>query len=802
MAATLRQIVRSLARSPGFTAVVLVTFALGIGATAAISSVVRHVLLRPLPLAQPYRLVQVWTAMPDAGIPQLAVAHAEYLDYRAATRLLAEAGAYTERTAALTGRGEPAQVSAVLTTPSLWTVLGAPPAAGRTIAEGDDAAGAEPVAVLSDGLWRSRFGADPGAVGGTIVLDGVSRRIAGVMPAEFRFPDDGAELWLPITLDPARRDNHHLSVIGRLRDGVELDRLQPEMDAIVAGWARQYTHAHPMFAVALVDQVLGPARRPLGVLFAAVVLVLAIAAANVTGLLLARGEARRRELGVRAALGAGRAALVRLLLAESLLLALAGGALGVVVAKLGLRAILALEPGNLPRAGEIRLDAPVLLFAFGLAVLSGAAAGIVSAWRASRPDVAEILRGSGERTAAGGSRQRLRSALVIAETATAVVLIAGSTLLLRSLANLMRVDPGLEPGHVLTAQLSLPPGRYPKPADVQAFYDALLGRLAAAPGVRSAALVNSLPMRDPIRMVLVGGAWQPAGAEPVGADVVMVSERFGETLGNPVLRGRGFTPADRAGAQRVAALNETAARTLFGDGEAVGRIVTLVQSEPRDAPIEIVAVVRDVPTVGLGTDVRPQVYVPLAQAVTGIRGLTRAVSVVVRTEAAPERFADTLRREVRALDAELPLARVETMERVVAASLRPQRFQSLLLGSFASLALVLAAVGLYGLLAHVAAQRRREFGVRLAVGAAPWQVVALVLRSGLGLTGAGIVIGVAGALAAGRLLRGLVFGVATSDPATLAVAAAVILAAAAVASAVPARRAAAVDPAVTLRDGS
>lgn len=801
MAALPRQIVRSLVRSPGFTAVVLLTVALGVGAATTLSSILRHVLLRPLDFPLPDRLVQVWTAMPDAGIPQLAVGHAEYLDYRSATRLLAEVGAYTQRTTALTGRGEPAQLDAVLTTPSLWAVLGVPAALGRTVAAGDDAPGAEPVAVLSDGLWRSRFGADLGVIGAGIALDGVTRRVVGVMPPRFRLADGGADVWLPAILDPNRRDNHHLLVVGRLRDGVELGELQPEMDAIVAEWGRQYTHAHPMFAVSLVDQVLGPVRRPLGVLFAATLLVLAIATANVAGLLLARGEARRRELGVRTALGASRFALVRLLLAESLALALAGGALGVALARFGLRAVLAIEPGNLPRGDEIRLDAPVLLFALLLAVLAGVAAGLASAWRAARPDIAEILRGSGERTAAGGSRQRLRGALVVTQTATAVVLVAGSALLLRSLANLLRVDPGLAPDHVLTAQLSLPPGRYPRAAEVQGFYDALLERLATAPGVRSAALVNSLPMRDSIRMVLVGGPWQPAGAEPLGADVVMVSERFAETLGSPVLRGRGFTAADRPGAQRVAALNETAARTLFGDGEAIGRAVTLVQSEPRDAPIEIVAVVRDVPTLGLGTEVRPQVYVPLSQAVAGIRGLTRAVSVAVRTEASPERLTEVLRREVRALDPELPLARLETMERVVAATLRPQRFQTLLLGSFAGLALVLAAVGLYGLIAQVAVQRRREFGIRLAVGASPWRVVTLVLRGGLGLAGLGIAIGAVAALATGRLLRGLLFGVEAGDPTSLAVSALVILAAAALASAVPALRAAAVDPAETLREG-
>lgn len=800
MLTTLRQLVRSLRRAPVSSAVVVVTFALGIGATTAVYSVVSHVLLQPLPYPEPQRLVQAWTRMPEAGIDQLPFGHGEYLDYRAESRLMAEVGAYTERPVILTGAGEPAKLTAAATTVSLWTVLGVNAEVGRHLQEGDDVSGAEPVMVLSHALWKSRFGGDPAIIGRNVEVDGTARRVVGAMPRLFAHPRREVQLWLPIVLDPARRDNHHLFVLGRLRPAARFEGVQAEMDAIVARWARAYTHSHPMTAVSYEQQLLGPVRQPLLLLLGAVVVVLLIASANVAGLLLARGEARQRELAVRASMGAGRWVLVRRLVGESLLLALAGGALGLAVAKLGLRAILALLPQGLPRGEAIALDLPVLAFTLGVAVLAGIVAGAAPAWRVSRPDLASILRGSGERTAAGSTRQRLRCVLVVTETALAVVLVADATLLLRSLAVLSRVDSGLDPAGVLSAQVALPTSRYAGAPEVQGFYDRLLERVRALPGVRSAALVNSLPMRDTIRLILVSGSWQPPGAEPVVADVVMVTPDYFAALGNPVVRGRAFVDGDRPGAARVVALNQTAAKSFFGSRDPLGQTVSVRQAEPQQPAFEIVGVVADVPTQGLGTDVRPQVYMPLAQALTGIRGVTRSVSLVVRTSAAPETLAGPVRKAIRELDDRLAVSNLETMDEVVAASLRPQRFQSVLLASFAALALVLAAVGLYGLLAHVVGLRRREFGIRLAVGARAGQLHAMVLRQGLALTAIGLAIGLAGALASGRLLAGVLFGVTAGDPTSLAATCAVLLATAALATYLPARRAAASDPVAVLRE--
>lgn len=795
-----RQALRSLQRIPLFSAVAVLTFALGIGATTAIYSVVSRVLIRPLALPDPGRLVTVWSRMPSAKIEQLPLAHAEYLDYRAETTLMDEVGAYTVLPATLTGVGDPVKLQAGLTTASLWSVVRIPPELGRTLAKGDDVKGAEPVAVLSHALWRSRLGADPGVVGRMIVLDGTPRRVVGVMPPSFDFTQSAPDIWVPYVLDPARRDNHHLLVLGRMKAATSFAMLQPEMDAIVARWSKTYSHSHPIFALPLREVIVGAVRTPLAILLAAALLVLLVCATNVAGLQLARGEARQRELAVRAAVGAGRLQLVRPLVLESVMLALAGGALGLLVAQGALAAMLSLAGGSLPSVGAISVDLPVLAFAFALSLLTGLLAGAAPAWRMSRPDLAGILKGSGERTAAGSVRQRLRSVLVVAETAIAVVLVAGAALLVRGLWAMARIDPGVDADHVLAAQVSLPASTYPKAVDVVAFYDRLLERLAALPGVRSAALVNSLPMRDDGRLILVGGPWQPPNTEPTGAQVLMVSPSYFDTLGTRVLRGRRFTAGDRTGAARVAALNQTAARALFGDADPLGKTLSIVQAQPREPGFEVVAVVQDARSAGLGSAAPLQVYLPLSLAVTDIRGVTRNVSVALKTAVEPAGLAAPLRRAIWALDPTLAVAKVETMGRVVAASLGPQHFQAALLVSFALLALLLAAIGLYGLLSHVVGLRRRELGIRLALGARPGQLLALVLRQGLVLTGLGVAGGAAAALASGRLIGGLVQGIGGADPVSLAATALVLLATAALASFLPARRAATVNPAATLRE--
>jgi putative ABC transport system permease protein len=795
-----RQTLRSLRRSPLFSTMAVLTFALGIGASTAIYSVVSRVLVRPLDLPEADRLVTVWTSMPAAGITQLAVAHAEYLDYRAETSLLEEAGAYAILSGTLTGVGDPLKLNVVGTTASLWTVLRLPPALGRTFIEGDDIAGAEPVALLSHALWQGRFGGDASVVGRTITLDGRPRRVVGVMPPAVDFTRYAPDLWVPYVLDATRRDNHHLLVVGRMKPTTSVEMLQPEMDAIVAGWAQRYTHHHPMFALPLRDVLIGDVRTPLSILLAASLLVLLISAANVAGLQLARGEARVRELAVHAALGAGRWRIARRLLVENLALAAAGGLLGVALAKVALLAILSGGAAGLPAVGAIVLDLPVLAFAFGLSLLAGIAAGAFPAWRVSRPDLAIVLKGSGERTASGSTRQRLRSGLVIAQTALAVVLVASAALLVRGLVRMTALDAGVDPDHVLAAQITLPPASYPGPEEVVAFYDRLLERLAALPGVRSAALVNSLPMRTGERWILVGGPWQPPESEPVGTQLMTVSPDYFSTLGTRVVRGRPFTAADRTGAARVAAVNQSAARAFFGEGDALGRTLSIVQAKPSDPGFEVVAVVEDALSRGPAVEASLQVYLPLALAVTDIRGVTRDVNVALKTFIEPAELAGALRTAIWELDPALAVAGIETMESLAVATLGPQRFQTTLLSSYAALALVLAAVGLYGLLAHSVGLRRREMGIRLALGADSRRLLALVLRQGLALTSLGLVAGFIASLASGRLVGRLVQGLGANDPACLAITALVLLATAALASYLPARRASLLDPARTIRE--
>ncbi|MCP4659166.1 MAG: ABC transporter permease [bacterium] len=795
----LRQAARSFFQRPGFTAVVLLTLALGIGAGTAIFSVVSHVLLRPLPYPEPERLVQIWTRFPQVRSDRFPLGHAEYWDYRAESTLYDEVAAYAERPAVLTGAGEPLRLISGHVTASLWPVLGRRPHLGRTFGEEEEEEDA-PVVVLSHGLWQRRFGGEPEIVGRTIQLDGIPRTVIGVMPAGFRFPYPEIELWVPLMLLKERRDNHHLRALGRLADDATLEQVLGEMEVISARWQEQYEHAHPFNAVTYEEELLGDVEDPLRLIFAAVGFVLVIACVNVAGLLLARGESRHRELGVRAALGAGRRRIVRQLLTESVLLGVVGGALGVLVALAGLEALLALEPGNLPRIEEVRIDVGVLIFSLAVSVVTGIVFGLVPAWRASRPNLISALHDTAARSTAGAARQGLRSVLVVAEIAVAMLLVVGAGLVLRSFWNLHHVDPGLDSSRVLAARVSLPATAYPESHDVNAFYREAVERIRALPGVRSASVVNTLPLRDGIRMVLLAGPWLPPDEDPVGVDVTMVGAEYFRTLGVPVVRGRRLTAADREDAPRVAALNQTLARMLFGDEEALGRQITILQSQPREPAWEVVAVVRDVPTVGLAQEVRPQIFVPMPQAVTQIRGVTRTASLVVKTEVDPIGLAGLVRSEIWEIDGQLAVSDLQSMESVLSASLVPQRFTTTLLAVFSGLALVLAAVGIYGLLAHVVGLRRREFGIRLALGARPEQLLRLVLGRGLLLAGLGVVLGLLGGLAASFVLESFLYGVGNHDPLSFASTAVLLAAAAALACWVPARRAARADPAVTLRE--
>ena len=796
MLQTLIQTCRSLFRHRGFTAIVILTLALGIGATTAIFSVVRHVLLSPLPYSEPERLARIWVKFPEVRSDSFPAAHQEYLDYRAENQLLEEIGAYGFGTAVLTEAGDPLRLTAALTTSSLWRVLGVEAELGRTYGEGEDQPGSEPLAVLSHGLWQRRFGGDPGIVGQTMLLDGVANTVLGVMPPSFRFPDPEVDVWLAYPLDPTRRNNHHLRMLGRMKHGVTLTQVEQEMEVLAGRWEQVHEHWHAFRAVSYSEEVLGPVRGPLTLLFVAVVSVLVIACFNVAGLLLARGESRQQELGVRAALGASRRQLLGRLLIESLILGLIGGALGVDFAHLGLKALAALEPGDLPRGEDVAIDSSVLLFALGLSLLVSLAFGLLPALKASRPRLTTVLSAAGARTTS--PRQLLRRGLVVAETAAAVTLVAGAFLLLHSFWQLRQVDPGFDPGHVLTAQVSLPASDYPEAHDVNTFYRQTAERLAALPGVRSVSVSNSLYSR--IRLVLVKGAWQSADDDWMGADVMMVSPDYFRTLGITRLAGRRFSDADGPEAPRVAVVNQALAATLFADRDPIGQHVRIEQARPREPTFEVVGLVADSRTFGLAEEVRPQIYFPLPQIVPQIRGVTRGLTLAVKTEVEPLALAPDLRSAVWAIDDKLAVSDLQTMTTVLSESLARERFLTTLLAVFGGLALVLAAVGIYALLAHVVGLRRRELGIRLALGAKPGELQRMVLSEALVLTGLGVALGLAGALASGRLIRGLLADAVATDWPSLVATPLLLIATGLLACALPAHRAATIDPAATLRE--
>jgi len=797
----LRLAARGLASRPGFAVVAVLTLALGIGANSAIFTLLHGVLLAPLPYPEPDRLARIWTQFPEDGQFRFPASAAEYLDYRDETRLFDRVAGWSCGDLVLSGEDTPQRLGACGATADLWPMLGLTAAAGRLFGPEDDRPGAEPVVLLSHSLWQRRYDGSPAVLGRRLRLDGDPTTVVGVLPEDFALRPD-AELWVPLALDRQairERSGHFLSVAGRLSPGATLEQVREEMAAVTGRWERQYDHAHPMTAEPFAEAVVGSARTPLWMLAGAVGLVLLVACANVAGLLLARGEARRREMAVRAALGASPGRLVSQVLAESVLLAGAGGALGLLLAVWGVDGLLAVVGGSLPRSGEIAVGAPVLAFTLGISLLTALVFGLLPGLRAARTGPAGELR-SGDRA---GSRSRLRGALVVAEVAVAVVLVAGSGLLVRSLWNLLQVDPGFDTEGVVAVRLDLPGSRYPERDDIAPFFPRLVDRLRALPGVASVSTTTSLPLAEGLRpegFRRLGGPGDRAGdrEEPSPMGYVGVAPGYFHTLGIP-LRGRDFTAADRAGAPRVAIVDEALARTYFPGEDPVGQRIQVLASRPDDVPFELVGVAGAVRHEALGVAPEPTVYVPHAQMVEHGFRPPRSAVVTVRTEGNPTDLGAVLRREVARMDPELALSELGSLDALRRTSVARPRLLAVLLGAFSVLALVLAAVGLYGLMAQLVGQRRREMGVRMALGADRGAVVRRVVGQGLRLTLAGLALGLAGSLGAGGLLRSLLYEVGTADPASFAATAVLLLLVALAACWLPALRAARVDPAAVLR---
>jgi predicted permease len=800
----LRYAARSLKRTPGLTIAILLTLTLGIGANSAIFTVVNGVLLRPLPFGDPARLVTAYGEFPGLELTHSRLSEPELLDLEGLPALGGVAG-YRGTRRTITGGGEPERVQALLATDNFARVLGVQPALGRFFTRDEDRPGGPAVVVLSDALWRGRFAADSGVIGRTLLLDGVPYTIVGVMPRGFALED--AVLFVPVGIDrtaPAPRAGHYLEAVARLGDGVTLAEARAQLHNLVLRLNHDVTDAYPAnmgFRLELeptTDAVVGSARPGLLTLLAAVATLLLVACANVANLLLVRAESRRRELAVRNALGAGRARLVRQLLAEGLLLALAGGGLGLLVAVLGVPELLALSPASLPRHGDIAIDRVVCGVTLLLALGTGLMFGLAPALQLTGGHLHTALKESGDRSGTR-SHGRLRRSLVALEVALAMALVVGASLLLQSFWRLRQVEVGFTPERVLTFDLALPESRYSDTAKVLGFYSSLEERLAGIPGVARVGAVSHLPLTGMVGNwdIEVEGRSVRPGDPPPSPRINIATPGYYSTLEIPLERGRGFVPADDQRSLPVAVVNGTMARRLWPGVDPIGRRFRVIGDST--AWLTIVGVAHDTKSWGLTAEALPEYTLPFYQLPTAIRSVRRSMSVVVRTAGDPLALAAPVRREIAALDPDLALSNVRTLERVVADSVGDRRFTMLLLGLFGAVALALAAIGIYGVTAYGVAQRTREMGIRLALGAEPGAVRRLVLREGVRLALAGLVAGLAVALVGTRALRSQLYGIGSSDPATYLGLSAVLLLVAVLATYLPARRATRVDPAITLR---
>jgi len=791
---------RTFRRSPGFAAVALITLALGIGANTAIFSVVNGLLLRDLPYGDPDRVVRVWGAHKDSGVDRSQISAGDFIDLRTRQHSFTTLGAFSWGGGTYIGTGDPVPLAGARVDASVLTVLGVRPYLGRTFAVGEDSSGVNPTIVLGFGAWRRVFGSDSTIVGKVVNISGRSRTVIGVLPPNFFFPTMGeAEIFTPLDLTPVLRDVnrarkfHNLGVVGRLRAGATVAQAGAELKGIMAQLERDFPQSNSNMSVATTrmrDAVVGDTRPALLVLLGASLLVLLIACANVAGMLLSRAVSRRQELAVRAALGAGRARLVRQMMTESLVLALGGGVIGVGVALWGTRALVASAGDRLPAASQVTADATVLLTALAVSIASGVLFGLVPALAASR-GIQLALKESGRGTSSGVSRHRMRTALVTGQLALAVMLLVGAGLLVRSLVGLQNRDLGYSIESTLTFEIMLAGDRYDSGAAQDQFFDALYTRLEALPGVVAVGGSGNIPLRGgAMASLAIDGRPQPEGRLPeVGYQPV--SDNLFKAMGVPLKRGRVFGRQDHENAPPVVILSESLARAFWPNGDPIGSRVRLGPN-PSDPWMTVVGIVSDV-RMGVDGESRPTAYVSARQDHWG------GMAIVMRTTTDPMSVLPAVRREVRAIDPTIPVADANSMKQVQTKGLTDRRLPMQLMAAFALLALVLAAVGVYGVMAYSVAARTREIGVRVALGAQPRNVFGMVLRQGMGAAAAGLALGLLGATALGRVLTSLLYGVKPTDVLTFVGVAGVLLAVVLAACLVPARRALGVDPLEALR---
>jgi putative ABC transport system permease protein len=783
---------RQMAKAPGFTIVAVLTLAFGIGASSSVFSIVSAAMLRPLPYPEQDRLVMVYELLPRLG--RFAVAPGNFLDWRAQNTVFEGIAAYAPGEETLVGPDSAERVPRTTLSWNIFDVLGVAPALGRTFRGEEDLPKQNNVVILSHGMWQRRFGGDPHILGRTLTLSGEPATVIGVMPADFYFPSPVTEFWRPLGINPAdaTRGGHFLSTIARLKDGVSLEQAATEMRGIAARLAQQYPATNRDESIDMItrrDLIVGWARPMLYTLLAAVGIVLLIACANVANLLLVRASAREKEIAIRASLGAGGRRLVAQMLSEGFVLASAGGLLGVLIAYLAIPPLRTFGQGNIPRAFEIALDWRVLAFALAVTVLTGVFFSLAPAWHAARGGLGVVLK-EGGRSSSGGRGLRVRNTLLVLEVALSIVLLVGATLLLRSFARLTGVDPGFRPEQVLTFSVNLPLVTYPDDQHRLAFFDRLHERLRGMPGVRAVGMVQTIPIRsDYLLSFSIEGRPSEPGNDP-SANYRAVSPGYFEALSIPLLRGRLFTEHD-VPPRMVAVIDEAFATQHFGGEDPIGRGVRM--GNGNDEYYQIVGVVGSVKYEGLDTSPRPTMYAPFSTDLFG------SMSMMVKTAGDPRDFAPTARQVVRELDPTIPAASLERLDAVITESVAPRRFSMVLLAAFALVAVFLATVGLYGVVAYAVSQRTQEIGLRMAIGAQRSDVLQMVLGGGMKLATTGVVLGLVAALWLARYVATMLFGVTPFDPVSYSVTAAVLLAVCALACYVPARRATTVDPLVALR---
>jgi len=806
IAADVRYAFRTLRRNPGFAIVVLLTLALGIGANAAIFSVVNGVLLRPLPFRDADRLMVIWGDLKRPGLNDIPASAGEYVDYRDRSHAFEQVSAYDTVGFNLTGGGEPERVEGAVVTTTFFSLLGASAQAGRTFVAGEDQPGRDDVVVLSHSLWTRRFSANPAIVGQTIPVDGRPTQVVGVMPAAFQFPDRSIEIWKPFLLDAEalsdnNRGSHGYTALARLKAGISRQQAQADLNAVTAAFKADhpgnYRNGFGATLRPLQEEIVGDTGRPLMVLLGAVAVVLLIACANVANLLLARAASRRKEIALRTALGASRGRLVRQLMTESVLVSAVGGLIGLGLAAWGVDLLIASAPDSIPRIQEVGVDARVVGFTALVSLATGLLFGLVPALRASRAPLNDALK-EGGRAGGGGVHGFAGRALVVSEVALSLVLLIAAGLLIHSFTRLQDVAPGFDSSRLLTFRLSLPESRYTTFQKGQSFFDEFFTGLRRRPGVRGVAAINALPFSGfgGSRSFHIEGREEKRPEDQTEEQLRIVTDGYFAAMGIPIVTGREFTERDALNQPRVAVVNDAMAKKHWPHESPIGKRVSFSTNEPHW--YEIVGVAGNIKHRALEAVDRPELYVPYRQPL--FAGWTvRPMYVIARTSADPASIVAIARHEIARVDPDQPISDVRTMDERIGRSLSSRRFSMVLLALFAGLALTLAAVGIYGIVAYSVTERTHEIGVRVALGAQRRDVMAMVVGQGMTMTIVGTAIGVAASAALARLMSSLLFGVSAVDPVTFVAIPLLLIAVALAACYVPARRAMRVDPLETLR---